>query len=384
MYSERLSTLPPYLFADIDRAKGKAIQKGIDMIDLSVGDPDLPTAPHIIEALYEAAKDRNNHRYPSYAGMLGFREAVAAWYKKVKNVRLDPQTEVLTLIGSKEGIAHTPFAFLNPGDITLVPDPSYPVYANATILADGKPHYMPLLRENDFLPDLGSVSSDVAKKAKLMFLNYPNNPTTATADSSFFKDVVDFARDNDIIVCHDNPYSEMTYDGYRAPSFLEVDGSMEVGIEFHSVSKIYNMTGWRLGYAVGNRDIIGGLGRVKTNIDSGTFQAVQIAGITALTGPQDDVQRCMKIYEERRNILYNGLRGIGLDVDKPRATFYLWSCIPEGSDSIDFSKVLLEKCGIVTTPGVGFGKCGEGYVRFALTEGVDRIKEAIDRMKSVL
>ena len=378
LISERINSLPPYLFATIDRARQDAIKKGVDVINLSIGDPDMPTPSHIVEAMKKSLGNPARHRYPSYEGMLSFRDAAAKWYKKTMNIDLDPENEVLTLIGSKEGIAHIPLAFLNPGDVSLVPNPGYPVYNIGSILADGKPFKMPLLEENDFLPDLDAIPSDVAKKAKIMFLNYPNNPTSATATAKFFEEVVDFANEYEVLVIHDNAYSEMTYDGYKAPSFLNTSGAKEVGIEMHSLSKTYNMTGWRLGFAVGNRDILAGLGKVKTNVDSGTFEAVQEAGIAALSGPQDCVHEMNRVYKERRDALITGLNELGLDVKPPRATFYVWVRVKD--KSLDFTKMLLEKSGIVATPGVGFGEYGEGYIRFALTQTVERINEAVERM----
>ena len=383
MYSDRLKPLPPYLFSKLDDAKEAAIKMGVDVIDLGVGDPDQPTHPHIIESLLLAAKDPKNHRYPSYIGMPSFREAVSDWYKKVKKVDLDPAKEVIALIGSKEGIAHTPFAFLNRGDVALVPDPAYPVYFNSTILADGIPHIMPLIEENDFKPVFEDIDSNIAKKAKLLFINYPNNPTSATADKSFFKDVVDFAKDNGIIVCHDNPYSEITYDGYEAHSFLSVEGARDVGIEYYSLSKTYNMTGWRVGAALGNPDVLAGIGKIKTNIDSGIFQAVQVAACEALNGPQDCVQDKNRMYKERRDAVICGLNKMGWGARVPKATFYVWAHSPAGYDSILASGLLLEKAGVVATPGVGFGKHGEGFLRFALTESVERINEAFERMESL-
>ena len=379
MYADRINSLPPYLFAAIDKAKDRAIKKGVDVIDLGVGDPDMPTPHHIVEALRTSAGNPARHHYPSYEGMLSFRKAVVEWYKKTMNVELDPENEVLALIGSKEGIAHIPLAFLNPKDISLVPDPAYPVYSIASCFAGGKPYTMPLLAENDFLPDLDAIPFDIAKKAKLMFLNYPNNPTSATAKLKFFEEVVDFANNYDIIVVHDNAYSELTYDGYKAPSFLSISGAKEIGIETHSLSKTYNMTGWRIGFAVGNKDIISGLGKIKTNIDSGAFEAIQEAAIVALTGPQDCVAEMRRIYKERRDALLVGLNKLGLEVKPPKATFYVWAGI-KGS-SMDFAKLLLEKAGIVATPGIGFGEYGEGYMRFALTKPVERIYEAVERMQ---
>ncbi|NJD76503.1 MAG: LL-diaminopimelate aminotransferase [Candidatus Methanoperedens sp.] len=381
MYADRINSLPPYLFAAIDKAKAEIARKGVDVINLSIGDPDLPTPSHIVEAMKESIERPERHRYPSYEGLLSFRKAAATWYKKIMNVDLNPEDEVLTLIGSKEGIAHIPLAFLNPGDISLVPDPAYPVYNIGSILADGKPFKMPLLEENDFLPDLDAIPAGIAKKARLMFLNYPNNPTSAIASLKFFEEVVDFSNENEILVIHDNPYSEMAYDGYKAPSFLSVSGAKEVGIEMHSLSKTYNMTGWRIGFAVGNREILSGLGKVKTNVDSGAFEAVQEAGITALTGPQDCVREMNRIYKERRDVLLTGLNELGLHVKPPRATFYVWVRVK--GKSFDFTRMLLEKAGIVATPGIGFGEYGEGYIRFALTQSVDRINEAVDRMRKL-
>jgi LL-diaminopimelate aminotransferase len=383
MYAKRISALPPYLFAEIDEKKSEAEQKGVDVIDLGIGDPDLPTPSHIVDAICHAAEDPLNHRYPSYEGMFAFRDAVAAWYKERKHVDLDATDEVLTLIGSKEGIAHSAFAFLDHGDTALVPDPAYPVYNNAVILAEGIPYSVPLTEETEFKPDMDRIERAVARKAKIMFLNYPNNPTAAVVNKSFFKEVVDFAYDHDIIILHDNPYSELTFDGYEAPSFIAVDGAKEVGIEFNSLSKTYNMTGWRIGYAVGNSEILNGLRLVKTNVDSGTFQAVQAAGIAALTGDQDCVKANVAIYRERRDILIDELGSAGMEVKKPRATFYLWTKVPSGFSSIQFSLLLLERAGVVVTPGIGFGKEGEGFVRFSLCEDAERIKEACERINAL-
>jgi LL-diaminopimelate aminotransferase len=381
MYASRITSLPPYLFAAIDKARQEVLKKGVDVINLSIGDPDMPTPPHIVEAMKKSVSNPERHRYPSYEGMLAFRTAAATWIKKTMKVDLNPADEVLTLIGSKEGIAHIPLAFLNPGEVSLVPDPAYPVYNIGTILADGKPHKMPLLAENDFLPDLDAIPASVAEKAKIMFINYPNNPTSAIASVKFFEEVVDFANENDILVIHDNAYSEMAYDGYKAPSFLSVNGAKEIGIEMHSLSKTYNMTGWRIGFAIGNRDILSGLGKVKTNVDSGAFEAVQEAGIAALNGPQDCVREMNGVYKERRDALLAGLKELGFEVKPPKATFYVWTRV-KGS-SLDFSRMLLERAGIVATPGIGFGEYGEGYIRFALTQSVDRINEAVERMREL-
>jgi LL-diaminopimelate aminotransferase len=381
MYADRIKNLPPYLFAAIDKAKQEARARGVDVIDLSVGDPDLPTPAHIVEALREAAKDASNHQYPSYEGKLTFRSAVADWYKRTFNVDLDPGDEVLALIGSKEGIAHAPLAFINPGDAALVPDPAYPVYRTATAFAGGEPVIMPLLRENRFLPDLEAIPASVARRAKIMFLNYPNNPIGATADRSFFQELIDFARDYEIVVMHDNPYSEIYYDGHRSLSLLEIDGAKDVAVEFHSLSKTYNMTGWRIGSVVGNAEVVSGIGKVKSNIDSGTFGAVQDAGIAALQSPKEVVDDIRKVYQHRIEILYQALRELGLELEKPRATLYLWAWV--GGSSIEYAAELLEKTGIVATPGVGFGKHGEGYIRFSITQPTARIEEAVVRLEKM-
>ncbi len=324
--AERLRRLPPYLFAEIDRLKAELIAKGVDVINLGVGDPDLPTPPHIIEKLAQTAKDPANHQYPSYSGMNDFRVSVAKWYRKRFGVELDPLSEVLTLIGSKEGLAHLPLAFIDPGDLALVPSPAYPVYHIATMFAGGESWFMPLLKKNGFLPDLDAIPPEVAGRARLMFINYPNNPTGATADRDFYERVVRFAAQYDIIVCHDAAYTEMAFGGYRPMSFLEVPGAKEVGVEFHSLSKTYNMTGWRLGFAVGNREVIAALGQIKSNIDSGAFNAVQWAGIAALEGDQGPVADMQKIYEERRDILIAGLKKAGLHPRNPES--YVLCVVP--------------------------------------------------------
>ena len=381
--SDRINSLPPYLFKEIDRQKEEVKKRGVDIIDLGVGDPDMPTPGHIIEALNKAAHDPANHKYPSYTGMGDFNEAVARWYKRRFNVVLDPAKEVVTLIGSKEGIAHIPLAFINPGDTALVTSPGYPVYDIGVKFAGGQTYFMDLLKENDFLPDLEAVPKDVVKKAKMMFINYPNNPTSAVADGQFFKKVVSFAQANNIIVCHDAAYTELAFDGYRPESFLETDGAGDVGIEFHSLSKTYNMTGWRIGFAVGRAEVIQALGQVKSNIDSGAFQAVQIAGIAALEEDQTCVNEMNAEYTKRRDILVDGLCSIGLPVEKPKATFYTWIEVPNGYTSTEFASHLLLKAGIVVTPGNGFGKAGEGYVRMTLTVDKERLKEVVERIRNV-
>jgi LL-diaminopimelate aminotransferase len=381
--AKRIEQIPPYLFAEIDKKKKEMRQKGIDLIDLSIGDPDLPTPKLIIERLKMAAENPKNHRYPPYEGMIEFRTAVAQWYERRFGVKLDPITEVLSLIGSKEGIAHIPLAFVNPRDYVLVPSPGYPVYRVSTLFAGGTPYFLPLQKENGFLPNLSKIPKGVAEKAKLLFINYPNNPTSAIAEKPFFEEVVAFAHRYQIIVCHDAAYSEIAFDGYQPLSFLEVEGAKEVGVEFHSLSKTFNMTGWRIGFAVGNAEIVSGLGRVKTNIDSGLFQAIQEAGVEALNHFDTPLPEIIKIYEKRRDVMVKGLREIGLEVDQPKATFYLWIQVPGGYTSAQFATLLIEQAGIVATPGNGFGDAGEGYFRMALTVDETRLKEAIERLKRI-
>ncbi|MDD2679850.1 MAG: LL-diaminopimelate aminotransferase [Candidatus Omnitrophica bacterium] len=381
--SKKLQDLPPYLFLEIDKAKRKARAAGRDIIDLGIGDPDQPTPRHIIEALYQASLDPANHRYALDQGMPALRCAIAVWYKDRFNVSLNPEAEVLPLIGSKEGLAHFPLAFLNPGDYTLVPDPCYPPYKGGTILAGAKPYPLPLLEGNAFLPDLKKIPSAVRKKAKLVYVNYPNNPTAATAEKPFYKELVTFARKNKIIIVSDLAYSEMSYDGYRPSSIFEIEEAREVAIEFHSLSKTYNMTGWRLGWASGNEKLIAALAKVKSNIDSGVFSAVQLAGIVALSGPQDYVKDMCRLYQERRDCLMQGLDSLGWQAKPPKATFYVWIKVPKGKDSLKFAAALLDKTNIVVTPGIGFGRYGQGYIRMALTVTKDRIKEAVERLKKI-
>jgi len=382
--ADRIKNLPPYLFAAIDQLKQKALGKGVDLINLGIGDPDLPTPATIIQRLQRASEDPKNHQYPSYEGLLPFRQATADWYQRRFGVRLDPKNEVLTLIGSKEGIGHVPLAFINPGEVALIPDPGYPVYHAGTLFAGGRSHFMPLKKENHFLPEFDRIPKAVLKKARLLFINYPNNPTSATAGKEFFKEAIRFARRHRLIVCHDNAYSEVYFDGERPMSFLELDGAKEVGIEFHSLSKTFNMTGWRIGFAVGNPQILSALGRVKSNLDSGVFQAVQEAGIEALNLRESTTDEIRKIYQERRDTLVSGLLGLGLSVDPPKATFYVWVGVPKGFTAMKFTMHLLDRAGIVTTPGSGFGKSGEGYIRMALTVPNERLMEAVDRMEGLL
>ncbi|MBO8127696.1 MAG: LL-diaminopimelate aminotransferase [Peptococcaceae bacterium] len=382
--AKRIEKLPPYLFARIEKLIEEKKAQGVDVISLGIGDPDTPTPQHIIKRAQEELENPANHQYPSSAGMLSYRQAVADWYDRRFGVQLDPESEVVSLIGSKEGIAHIAWCYVDPGDVVLVPDPGYPVYGQGTILAGGEPYYLPLKAENGFLPDLSAVPEDIARRAKMLFINYPNNPTGAIATKEFFAGVVDFARKHEILVCHDAAYSEIAFDGYRPPSFLETPGAKEVGIEFHSVSKTYNMTGWRIGWAVGNSGAVQALGRLKTNIDSGVFQAVQHAAITALSGPQDNVKELCEMYRERRDLVVDTLNNLGWNLVKPKATFYIWVPVPPGYTSTSFAEEVLDKTGVVITPGIGYGQEGEGYFRISLTIPKERLAEAMSRMKENL
>ncbi len=380
--ADRVAVLPPYLFARIEQKIAECRNRGVDVISLGIGDPDLPTPPHIVQALKEQADNPQNHRYPSSAGLLAFRRAVADWYRDRFGVSLDPQSEVVTLIGSKEGIGHISFCYLNPGDYALVPDPGYPVYSIGAVLAGAENYTLPLKAERGFLPDFAAVPAGVARRARLLWLNYPNNPTGAVASLDFFREAVSFARSFDLIICHDAPYTEITFDGYVAPSFLQAEGAREVGIEFQSLSKTYNMTGWRLGWAAGNAEIVKVLGTLKSNLDSGVFQAIQYAGIAALSGPQDCVRSVRQVYRERRDIVVQGLRSLGWQVDPPRGTIYVWVPVPPPHTSTEFAELVLEKAGVVLTPGIGYGQCGEGWFRISLTTPTERLTEAFKRLKS--
>ncbi len=380
--AKRLTQLPPYLFAQLDLAKKEAQKSGKEIIDLGVGDPDLPTPSPIIEKLYRAAQESCNHRYPSYQGLFSFRQAVAEWYARRFGVSLDPEEEVLTLIGSKEGIAHLSLGLLNPGDIALVPDPAYPVYRAGVIFAGAHPVRIPLKEQNGFLPVLEDIEEKIARKTRIFFLNYPNNPTAATANIDFFKELTDFATRFRIILCHDLAYSEIAFDGYRPPSILQIEGAKQIAVEFHSLSKTFNMTGWRIGFVVGNRQVIRTLREIKTNIDSGVFQAVQEAGITALNMDGEVIEGIKKVYQKRRDLLVMGLKNLGWEIKSPKATFYLWTKIPDSFSSMNFAARLLRECGVVVTPGIGFGPAGKGYIRMALTVEEKKIIRAIERIKN--
>lgn len=379
--SERLEKIPPYLFAEIDRKIDEAKAKGIDIISLGIGDPDTPTLQPVVDEMHKAIDNSKNHDYPPYNGTAQFRNGAKEWMKKRFGVELNADTEILANIGSKEAIAHVFFAYVDKGDYTLVPDPGYPVYKNATIFAGGTPYAMPLLESNGYLPDLDKIPEDIAKKSKIMFLNYPNNPTGAIADLEFYKKAVDFCKKYDILLCSDMAYSEMTYDGYKAPSVLEVEGAKDVAIEFYSHSKSYNMTGWRVGFVCGNATAIKALGTIKNNIDSGTFKAIQQAATAAFTIDQSYIDKLNKMYQERRDAMEEGLRELGWDIKPTKATFYIWIPTPAGMASEEFATLMLEKAHVVVPPGIGYGKCGEGYIRIALTKDVETIKKALQRMK---
>lgn len=381
--AQRIQELPPYLFAEIDRKKRAAQAKGVDLIDLGIGDPDIPTPGRIIQRLNETASKPVNHRYPSSSGMMEFRQAVADWYDRRFGVTLDAATEVVSLIGSKEGVANMAVAYVDPGDVVLVPTPAYPVYAIGTRFNGGDVHFLPLTRENGFVPDLSSIPADVLQRAKMLWINYPNNPTGAVCDLSFFKEAVEFAHRHNIVLCHDAAYTELGFDDYRAPSILQVDGAKEVAIEFHSLSKTFNMTGWRIAMAVGSAELVGTLAQVKSNVDSGVFQPVQEAAILALEHAEEFLGPIREVYQERRDTLIGGLHHAGFELPAPQATFYVWVPVPGGWTSTDFTARLLDEAGIVTTPGNGFGDPGEGFIRMTLCSPAERLKEAVERLQQV-
>jgi LL-diaminopimelate aminotransferase len=365
--ANRIANLPPYLFVEITKKIAAKKAKGEEVISFAIGDPDIPTPPHILNKLIEASRDPVNHRYPESEGLPELRRAIADWYKKRFGVTLDPDKEVLPLLGAKEGIAHIAFCFIDPGDVVLVPDPGYPVYSIGTLLAGGDSFYLPLTERNNYLPDYASIPEQVLKKTKLLWINYPNNPTGAVADIDFFNKTVEFARRHNIAVCHDGPYTEVAYDGYKPVSFLEAPGAKDVGVEFHSLSKSYNMTGWRIGMVVGNASMVNALKTVKSNVDSGIPQAIQLAAIEALRGPQDCIQEHNAIYQRRRDLVVDMLTSLGLEVKSPKASLYVWVKVPKGYNSADFATDLLEQVGVVVTPGLGYGPSGEGYIRLSLT-----------------
>lgn len=382
--AKRLDLIPPYLFAEIARLKAEAVAAGRDLIDLGIGDPDQPTPPAIIDKLYEAARDPATHRYDeSAAGEPLFLEAAARWFEKRFGVALDPRTELMLLIGSKEGLAHLCWAYVDPGDVTLVPDPAYTVPKVNTLLAGGTPHPLPLTARNHWLPDLSAVPTDVAKQAKILFLNYPNNPTGAVATPEFFAEAVAFAREYEILLCQDCAYSEVGYNGYKALSILQTPGAKDVAIEMHSLSKTFNMTGWRIGFAAGNPDAVATLNKIKSNIDSKQFAAVSRAAGWAMENV--DSSETLALYQRRRDILVNGLNDLGWRLEMPKAAFYVWIPVPPGYTSMTFAKDLLEKAGVLAIPGLGYGEHGDGYVRMSLTVAGDkngeRLCEAVERIR---
>ena len=381
--ASRVDQLPPYLFVEITRKIAAKRAEGIDVVTFAIGDPDIPTPQHILDRLCKEAQVPANHRYPESDGLPEFRRAIASWYQKRFGVTLDSDTEVLPLIGAKEGIGHMALCLIDPGDIALIPDPGYPVYSTGTMFAGGESHTMPLEEENGFLPDLDAIPEDVARRAKVLWVNYPNNPTGAVADLGFFQKLADFAIKYDIPVCHDAPYTEIAFDGYRPASFLQARGAMDVGIEFHSLSKSYNMTGWRVGMAIGNAKLINALMRVKSNLDSGIPQAIQIAGIEALNGPQDCIQDNVRAYQRRRDRLVEALTALGLKVTSPKASLYVWARVPEGFTSAEYAAKLIDEAAVVVTPGSGYGKYGEGYVRLSLTLPDTELEKGVERIAAL-
>jgi LL-diaminopimelate aminotransferase len=379
----RLGKIPPYLFAEIDRKVQEKKRAGVDVISLGIGDPDLPTPKRIVNVLQEAAADPANHRYPSYFGLAELREAIAGWYSERSGVSLDPSTEILPTLGSKDGIAHVPLALVDPGDVVLAPDPGYTVYTTGALMAGAEPYIMPLTAANHWLPDLDAIPDDIAERARLMWLNYPNNPTAAVADREFLERAVAFCKRHDIVLCHDAPYSEIAFDGYRPLTLFEIPGAKDIGLEFHSFSKTFNMTGWRIGWVCGRADLVGFIGQLKTNIDSGIFQAVQWAAIEALNGGEQETRAANEVYAKRHKLVANTLNELGWSIKPPRATFYVWAPVPEGYDSIGFASHVLDEVGVNITPGVGFGAHGEGYFRLSVTAPDARLEEAMARMRKL-
>ena len=381
--ARRLDKIPPYLFVEINKKIAEKKARGEDIISFAIGDPDGETPSHIIERLCREAHVPANHHYPETFGLPELCQAIASWYRKRFNVELDPAKEVLPLIGSKEGIGHMSFCLLDPGDVALVTDPGYPVYSISCLLAGGEVHYLPLQESSGYLPDLDAIPADVLKKARVLWISYPNNPTGAVADLGFFEKTAAFGAKHNIAICHDAPYTEVAFDGYKPHSFLEAKGAKDVGVEFHSLSKTYNMTGWRIGMAVGNRKLIDALFRFKSNLDSGIPQAIQLAAVEALTGPQDEIAPRNKIYQARRDKVVKALKELGLKVTTPRAGFYIWAHVPDGYTSVSFVAELLDKAGVAVTPGTGYGKSGEGYVRLSITQPDDRLDEGIRRLQKL-
>jgi LL-diaminopimelate aminotransferase len=381
--ASRLAKIPPYLFAEIDRKVQEKKKAGVDVISLGIGDPDLPTPPRIVNVLQEAAADPANHRYASYFGLAELRDAIAGWYGNRSGVKLDASTEILPTLGSKDGIAHVPLALVDPGDVVLAPDPGYTVYVTGALMAGAEPYTMPLTEANAWLPDLDAIPDDVAERSRLMWLNYPNNPTAAVADRDFLERAVAFCRRHDIVLCHDAPYSEIAFDGYRPLTLFEIPGAKDIGLEFHSLSKTFNMTGWRIGWVCGRADLVALIGQLKTNIDSGIFQAVQWAAIEALNGGESETRAACEVYLRRHRLVADTLNDLGWNIKPPRATFYVWAPVPDGYDSIGFANHVLDEVGVNITPGVGFGAHGEGYFRLSVTAPDARLEAAMARMRKL-
>jgi LL-diaminopimelate aminotransferase len=382
--TERLGRIPPYLFAELERKIAEKKAAGIDVISLGIGDPDTPTPGNVVDAMVSAVRDPGTHQYPSNRGRAEFREAVAAFYRSRFGVELDPETQVIPAIGGKECIFNLNLAFLDEGDVALAADPGYPVYTGGPLLVGAEPVLMPLVPERGFVPDLGAIAADARERAKLMFLNYPNNPTGAVVPDGFFAEAAAFARDNDLVMVHDSAYSELTYDGYVAPSFLATPGALDIGVEVFSLSKTYNMTGWRCAAIVGNPDAIAQYWKLKTNIDSGLFEAIQLAAVEALTGPQDSVREMCALYERRRDLVIGALAAIGIEIDPPKGTIYVWAPVPEGHTSTSFCEEVLEQAAVVVSPGSSYGPNGEGFFRISLTVPDERLTEAVERMRGSL
>jgi len=379
--SQRVKSIPPYVFIELNKRVQSVALKGIDVINLGRGDPDQPTPAHIVEAMRNAVLDPVNHHYPPYGGIPEYKQAAADWMEKRYRVKINPASEVVSLIGAKEGLHHTILAFIDVGDYNLIPDPAYPVYQTSTILAGGIPYYLPLTQKNNFLPDLEAIPATVLRKSKLLMLNYPNNPTAAVADLGFFEKVVHFAKKHDLLFCHDLSYPDMTFDGYKAPSALEIPGAKDICIELHTLSKTFNMTGWRIGFAVGNAQAIQALAQIKSNVDTDIFRAIQIAAIAALQGPLDHINHCNNLYRERRDLVSHSMNELGWQIEPSKGTFYLWLKVPVGFNSWDFTYMLLEKTGVLVTPGPAYGPSGEGFFRLSLCLPKERLQEAMDRMK---
>ncbi len=383
--AERIKNLPPYLFVRIDQKVAALKEKGADIISLGMGDPDLPPPNHVIEALEEAAREPKNLHYPTSIGLFEFRKAVSEWYEERFGIRLDPEHEIVSLIGSKEGLYYASASYINPGDVGLAPDPGYPVYGIGIALSGGTPYYMPLKEDNNFLPNYSDIPEDILKKAKLLFINYPNNPTSAIATKEFFEETIELGKKYDILICHDNSYSEITLqEDYTPMSILQIEGAKDIAIEFHSVSKTFNMTGFRIGWVLGREDAVQAIGKIKSNIDSGIFEPIQYAAIAALRGPKDHVYKMREVYKKRRDLIIKWLKKLGWEIKAPKATIYVWAKVPKGFSSMEFSELLLEKAHVIVTPGNGYGPSGEGYIRIALTATCERIEEAFTRIEKAL